>query len=107
MSSMCASDRLRIDRLQRGDECSGEPRVHHGAFRRVLARRNDDLRSGVEFPDLRHAIERGEFVLHYQPKVELASGALTGFEALIQFLQAYIFTLLTAVYISGALHSEH
>lgn len=33
--------------------------------------------------------------------------ALTGFEALIQFLQAYIFTLLTAVYISGALHSEH
>ena len=33
--------------------------------------------------------------------------ALTGFEALIQFLQAYIFTLLTAVYISGALHAEH
>jgi F-type H+-transporting ATPase subunit a len=32
---------------------------------------------------------------------------LTGFEALIQFLQAYIFTLLTAVYISGALRSEH
>jgi F-type H+-transporting ATPase subunit a len=33
--------------------------------------------------------------------------AITGFEALIQFLQAYIFTLLTAVYISGALHAEH
>ncbi|MHB1165586.1 MAG: F0F1 ATP synthase subunit A [Candidatus Nanopelagicales bacterium] len=33
--------------------------------------------------------------------------ALTGFEALIQFLQAYIFTLLTAVYISGALRQEH
>jgi F-type H+-transporting ATPase subunit a len=33
--------------------------------------------------------------------------ALTGFEILIQFLQAYIFTLLTAVYISGALHAEH
>jgi len=33
--------------------------------------------------------------------------ALTGFEILIQALQAYIFTLLTAVYISGALHSEH
>ena len=32
---------------------------------------------------------------------------LTGFEALIQFLQAYIFTLLAAVYISGALHAEH
>lgn len=33
--------------------------------------------------------------------------ALTGFELLIQGLQAYIFTLLTAVYISGALHAEH
>ncbi len=33
--------------------------------------------------------------------------ALTAFELLIQALQAYIFTLLTAVYISGALHAEH
>ena len=33
--------------------------------------------------------------------------ALTGFEVLIQALQAYIFTLLAAVYIGGALHAEH
>lgn len=33
--------------------------------------------------------------------------ALTGFELLIQALQAYIFTLLAAVYIGGALHAEH
>jgi F-type H+-transporting ATPase subunit a len=33
--------------------------------------------------------------------------ALTAFEVLIQALQAYIFTLLTAVYIGGALHAEH
>lgn len=33
--------------------------------------------------------------------------ALTGFEVLIQALQAYIFTLLAAVYINGALHAEH
>ena len=33
--------------------------------------------------------------------------ALTGFEALIQALQAYIFTLLAAVYIAGALKPEH
>lgn len=29
------------------------------------------------------------------------------FEILVAFLQAYIFTLLTAVYIGGAMHSEH
>lgn len=32
---------------------------------------------------------------------------LTGFEAFIQALQAFIFTLLTAVYISTSLHAEH
>jgi F-type H+-transporting ATPase subunit a len=32
---------------------------------------------------------------------------LTGFEVLVAFLQAYIFTILTAVYIAGAVHPEH
>ena len=32
---------------------------------------------------------------------------LTGFEFVIQALQAYIFALLTAVYIAGSLHSDH
>jgi F-type H+-transporting ATPase subunit a len=32
---------------------------------------------------------------------------LTGFEVLVSFLQAYIFTILTAVYIGGAVHPEH
>jgi|TARA_B100001750_G_scaffold166368_1_gene134947 F-type H+-transporting ATPase subunit a len=32
---------------------------------------------------------------------------LTGFEILVAFLQAFIFTILTAVYIGGALHPEH
>ena len=33
--------------------------------------------------------------------------ALTAFEALVQFLQAYVFTLLAASYIGGALADEH
>ena len=32
---------------------------------------------------------------------------MTGFEILVSFLQAFIFTILTAVYINMASHSEH
>ena len=33
--------------------------------------------------------------------------AMTGFEILVSALQAFIFTILTAVYIGGAMHPEH
>jgi diguanylate cyclase (GGDEF)-like protein len=35
--------------------------------------------------DLGHALERGEFLLHYQPKVEIATGLITGTEALLRW----------------------
>jgi F-type H+-transporting ATPase subunit a len=55
-------------------------------------------------------------VLHYNNHVVgypvgilslLLSFILTGFEAFVQLLQAYVFTLLTALYIGGALADEH
>jgi predicted signal transduction protein with EAL and GGDEF domain len=38
--------------------------------------------------DLRKALATGEFQLHYQPLVELTSGAITGFEALLRWPHA-------------------
>ncbi len=35
--------------------------------------------------NLRRALRQGEFVLHYQPQIDLASGAMTGCEALIRW----------------------
>jgi len=34
---------------------------------------------------LRQALERGEFLLHYQPKLDLAGGTVSGFEALLRW----------------------
>jgi diguanylate cyclase (GGDEF)-like protein/PAS domain S-box-containing protein len=35
--------------------------------------------------DLRHALEQRQFVLHYQPKVDLRTGAISGIEALLRW----------------------
>ncbi len=41
------------------------------------------------------------------PFVLLIGVVMTGFEIFVGFLQAFIFTILTALYIGGAIHPEH
>ncbi len=56
----------------------------------------------------------GAWYLQWKLQTVLFAGAsfalgtfITGFEVLVGVLQAYIFTILTAVYISGAINPEH
>jgi len=44
------------------------------------ATRRKEIRS-----DLKHAIERGDFVLHYQPKMRISTGRIEGAEALVRW----------------------
>jgi diguanylate cyclase (GGDEF)-like protein/PAS domain S-box-containing protein len=51
---------------------------------------------------LRHALEREEFLLHYQPKVSLDTGTITGVEALIRWQQPGREMMLPALFVPVA-----
>jgi diguanylate cyclase (GGDEF)-like protein len=59
---------------------------------------------------LRHALVRNEFVLHYQPRIDLTSGRLIGLEALLRWQHPRFGLLLPARFLpilesSGLIHS--
>ncbi|TFW26507.1 EAL domain-containing protein, partial [Massilia arenosa] len=58
----------------------------NGAFRFFTAEMNAESMARLDLENaLRHAIDHGEFVLYYQPKVHLGSGRISGAEALLRW----------------------
>lgn len=62
-------------------------REQPGGYRFFSQDMNDEarLRLGLE-RDLRRAVEKNEFVLHYQPQLDAKTGRIIGFEALTRWL---------------------
>ncbi len=57
-----------------------------GKYSFFIAQMNEDVqrRRSIE-DDMRAGLERGEFVLHYQPKLHIGSNRITGIEALVRW----------------------
>lgn len=85
---------LALDRskaLGRGLYSFYQPGMDQALRRRIDAER-----------ELAHALEHGEFQLHYQPLVDAASGRVVGCEALLRWLHPQRGLLAPAAFIDGA-----
>ena len=61
----------------------------------------------VTFGVLCAALWAAKVTVIIMPFTFLLLVAMTGFEILVSFLQAFIFTILTAVYIGSSMHPDH
>jgi diguanylate cyclase (GGDEF)-like protein len=76
------------ERLQDARAALARARSHMpGQVVRFQTRDRDLQASGYRLEnELHQAVENGDFILHYQPIVELANGELHGFEALVRWI---------------------
>jgi diguanylate cyclase (GGDEF)-like protein len=73
------------------------------AYRMFTPSMQEDARKRFTIDNnLRRALERNEFVLHYQPQVDLRSGAFTGVEALVRWVHPEIGVISPADFIPVA-----
>jgi diguanylate cyclase (GGDEF)-like protein len=72
--------------LRHADVAMYEAKAAHHPFARYEASRDDnDLSRLVLLGDLRRAIVSGELTLHYQPKINTSTGALSSVEGLVRW----------------------
>jgi diguanylate cyclase (GGDEF)-like protein len=96
-----AADIAMVEAKKRG---GGRFQYYSNTLNTKLAQR-EELEIG-----LRHALVRNEFVLHYQPRIDIASGRLIGLEALLRWQHPRFGLLAPARFLpilesSGLIHS--
>jgi diguanylate cyclase len=72
--------------LQRADTALAHARSHHNSVE-IYSPELDQFDASrlTLLSEVRCALERGEFILQYQPQIELQSGRITGVETLVRW----------------------